>query len=743
MKRQKTSLAILLLAASTACGAQTVAFPGAEGFGALATGGRAGKHIVHVTNLNAEGPGSLADAISADNRIVVFDVAGVIKLTPSQIVSFDKRKNITVLGQTAPGEGITVYGNRVNITNCENIIVRYLRIRGSINMNRSKAALTMDGAKNVILDHCSISWGRWDDVHIKDAQNITWQYCIVSEGIDPQRFGAITDGTSNWTINHCLWIDNHSRNPKMKCNAQMINSVVYNGGNGVVGGHSSADFYQDLINNYFISGPDGESKYSQWTATDHLYQSGNLMDNNRDGVLNGSAYTNTSCTNMNKPNFAPQVPVTAESPASAYQHIVEQVGCSRQRDTHDNRLIMQLKSLGKEGKTINSEGDVGGIGTLDTGTPYTDTDHDGIPDEWEKAHGLNPNDASDATTTAPDGYLWIEDYANSLTTADTRLTCPVGLSAAYSNSKKNTASLKWTNTDSRATTLILEQSTDGKTFEKIDSFLARSTFRTVPNIDSTKTYWFRLQATDGTQYSGYSNVAVLKKSLSPNEKPGGGTPAGQTTFKPDDNKLYYIICYTTRFYNSAASITGGTPYYLMAGTHSGNPVVTSTTTFNGNSTALLWHIEQSDSEAASYTIVNDSTGQSLVANSTGSDGYAALADVDEDSATPLFQLNYASDQAVKTGGEKFSFYRINSKQNNGFQLRGRSATQWLWANGTINRADMLFTFRGKVMDNVETGISQPHYQQRQDNAWYTLQGQRTNAPHKGVYIHNGKKQVVK
>lgn len=734
---------MMLLAASTACSAQTVAFPGAEGFGALATGGRAGKKIVHVTNLNAEGPGSLADAISADNRIVVFDVAGVIKLTPSQMVTFDKRKNITVLGQTAPGEGITVYGNRVNITNCENIIVRYLRIRGSINMNRSKAALTMDGAKNVILDHCSISWGRWDNVHIKNAQDITWQYCIVSEGIDPQRFGAITDGTSNWTINHCLWIDNHSRNPKMKCNAQMINSVVYNGGNGVVGGHSAADFYQDLVNNYYISGPDGESKYSQWTATDHLYQSGNLMDGNMDGSLNGSAYTNTDCTNMPSPHFAPQVAVTVESPASAYEHIVEQVGCSRQRDIHDIRLITQLKSLGKLGKTINSEGDVGGIGTLNTGTPYTDTDADGIPDEWEKAHNLNPSDPADATATAPDGYLWIEDYANSLVTTDTRLTCPIGLSVAYSNSKKNSASLKWTNTDSRATTIILEQSTDGKTFNSIDSFPARSTFRTVKDIDSTKTYWFRLQATDGTLHSSYSNVAVLKKSLSADEKPGGGTPAGQSSFAPESNKLYYIICYTTRFFNSAATTTGGTPYYLKAGTRNGSPVLTSTTTFNGNSKAILWHIEQDDSDAASYTIMNDSTGQTLVANNTGSDGYAALADVDEDSTTHLFQINYASDLAVKSDGEKYSFYRINSKENHNYQLRGRSGTQWLWSNGTINRADMLFTFRGKTMPNVDTGISLPKSQLREDKAWYTLQGQRTNAPRRGIYIHNGKKWVVK
>lgn len=285
----KTLFACLGLAlCSMVMDAQIVAFPGAEGFGALATGGRDSRKVVHVTNLNASGPGSFAEAVSGSNRIVVFDVGGIIHLSSSDMVAIDRHDNITVLGQTAPGQGITVYGNRVLIRNCKNIIFRYIRMRGSINMKSSDETLTMDGAENVILDHCSISWGRWDNVHIKNANNITWQYCIISEGIDPQRFGAITDGTKNWTISHCLWIDNHSRNPKMKCWAQMINSVVYNGGNGVVGGHSSADNYQDLINNYYIAGPQGSSKYSQWTETDHLYQSGNMMDDNTDGILNGS-----------------------------------------------------------------------------------------------------------------------------------------------------------------------------------------------------------------------------------------------------------------------------------------------------------------------------------------------------------------------------------------------------------------------------------------------------------------------
>lgn len=246
---------MVLASVSLGIHAQQLAFPGAEGYGAYASGGRGGT-VVHVTNLNDSGAGSLAEAVSKPGRIVVFDVGGVIDITKSNLTI---ASNITIAGQTAPGEGITLYGGRVIAAGSSNVIIRYIRMRGSIAMNRSKCTLTLDNCDKVILDHCSISWGRWDNVHIKDATNITWQNCIISEGIDPQRFGAITDGTTNWTVAHCLWADNKSRNPKMKCGIQYYNNVVYNYGNGIIGGHSSAHHYQDVINNYFITGPNSGS----------------------------------------------------------------------------------------------------------------------------------------------------------------------------------------------------------------------------------------------------------------------------------------------------------------------------------------------------------------------------------------------------------------------------------------------------------------------------------------------------
>ena len=412
MKRNILLPAAIALCAQAA--AQQLAFPGAEGFGAYATGGRGGE-VVHVTNLNASGPGSLAEAVSRPGRTVVFDVGGVIDITGASITM---ASNLTIAGQTAPGEGITIYGGRVIMTGSSNIIMRYIRMRGSIAMPKGKCTLTMDYAKNVILDHCSISWGRWDNVHIKDATDITYQYCIISEGIDPQRFGAITDGTRNWTVSHCLWANNKSRNPKMKCHLQYYNNVVYNCRLGIVGGHSAADHYQDVMNNYFIAGPSSgqqDSYFSNWTATDHLYSAGNYTDSNRDGKLNGRLITDhNKATPMERPNHQCPGPTDLETAEEAFSSVLEHAGASRVRDSHDRRVIAQLASLGTEGALLDSERDAGGIGTLAGGAAPTDTDGDGMPDEWEKAHGTDPAKPDANADADGNGYTNIEDYINSL-----------------------------------------------------------------------------------------------------------------------------------------------------------------------------------------------------------------------------------------------------------------------------------------------------------------------------------------
>lgn len=176
MKTLATFTTLCLLVAGTTAAAdmappaQTLAFPSAQGFGALASGGRGGA-VYHVTNLNDEGSGSFRDAVSNPGRTIVFDVGGVIRINSRLQVASD----ITIAGQTAPGDGITVYGERVAFS--DNNIVRYVRFHGSIDMPRGGCTLIIDNLKNAIFDHVSVAWGRWDNLHIKGTSDVTLHYC--------------------------------------------------------------------------------------------------------------------------------------------------------------------------------------------------------------------------------------------------------------------------------------------------------------------------------------------------------------------------------------------------------------------------------------------------------------------------------------------------------------------------------------------------------------------------------------
>ena len=406
------------------------AFPGAEGFGALATGGRGGT-VYHVTTLADAGPGSFRDAVSQRHRIVVFDVGGVIKLAANVEVSSD----VTIAGQTAPGEGICLYGRGVSLGGQSNIILRYVRFREGIAGDRGKKSLGMDKASNIIIDHCSVEWGRWDDLGITvQSHDITVQYCLMAEGMHPQSFGALIDSVTNVTLSHNLWMSNESRNPKVKGTIQYINNVVYNWGEtGLCGGHSGADHALDVIGNYFIKGPSSNDRFAgQFYATDHVYQAGNFADLDPDGILNGQPVvagdfhradekTYSLPTFLPAPAMHPRIPVTVDPAPVAYTKIMAGAGCSLRRDAVDRRLIGELTSLGKQGKTLSHTDDkgealAGGLGEVVGGTAPLDSDHDGIPDAWETAHGLNPRDAADAAKLDSSGYTHVEVYLNSLAT---------------------------------------------------------------------------------------------------------------------------------------------------------------------------------------------------------------------------------------------------------------------------------------------------------------------------------------
>lgn len=331
---------------------RAVAFAGAQGFGANAAGGTT---VVHVTNLNDSGTGSLRSALSATGRYVVFDVGGTITITSALVIP----NNTTIDGTTAPSPGITVTGYNSSVSGRHDIVVRNIRFREDITGPSGKTSLGgADACYNIILDHCSIEWGRWDCMEFtSNSHDITVQYCIIGEAIDPQYFGFLIDACDRVSVHHNLFIDNQSRNPKLKCNGQYICNTVYNwGSNGLVGGHSSGVWKSDIINNYFIAGP--SSTTSAWindcTATDTWYQSGNYRDLDLNGARNGtlapaSDFTAKGVTLVSSPQQSPPVAVTIDASTYTVDLAVSgQLGCLP-NDSVDTRLIGYVRSYGTQG----------------------------------------------------------------------------------------------------------------------------------------------------------------------------------------------------------------------------------------------------------------------------------------------------------------------------------------------------------------------------------------------------------
>jgi len=342
------------------------AFNGAEGFGQYASGGYGGETI-HVTTLNDSGPGSFRDAVSKSHRIVVFDVGGIIRLKSNVAVSSD----ISLLGDTAPGNGITLYGRSTSFSGQKNVIVRYVRFREGIAGDKGKCSVNLSKGSDMIFDHCSIEWGRWDCLGLTGgSHDITFQNCIIGEGVDPQRFGSLSDSVTNITYTHNLWINNQSRNPKAKGRIQYVNNVVYNWGVcGLVGGHSAGDHFQDVVGNYFIAGPNsGKHAVGECAKTDHVFLKGNFVDLDKDGQLNGRELVeadfgagDSAPTFVAAPSNGSLDSLTIEPAAAALNSVLAQAGCSLHRDTVDARLIDAVKSFGQSGKIIHREAEVGGL----------------------------------------------------------------------------------------------------------------------------------------------------------------------------------------------------------------------------------------------------------------------------------------------------------------------------------------------------------------------------------------------
>ncbi|KII88379.1 polysaccharide lyase family 1 protein [Plicaturopsis crispa FD-325 SS-3] len=351
------------------------------GFGAQATGGRGGSVYV-VTNLNASGTGSFADAVSSPNRIVVFSVGGLINITDRIVVS----KNVYIAGQTAPGQGITVYGNGLSYSNADNSITRYIRYRMGPTGSAGKDAITIAEGSNMIFDHVSVSWGRDETFSINgDVSNVTISDCIIAQGLETHSAGGLMQTTGGVSILRTLYIDNQTRNPKVKGVNDYVNNVT------------------NIISNVFISGPSTAIEpFTRGNANFHTFVSNNYYDSDQDGTLNGVILDENTADYSDVDFQATQYPyptvATLLSPTNALAHVQASAGASLSRDHVDEYLIeTELGSLGTVGALITDPrlAPMNGPGPIAGGTAPTDSDGDGIPD---------------AARQFPD----IENYVNSL-----------------------------------------------------------------------------------------------------------------------------------------------------------------------------------------------------------------------------------------------------------------------------------------------------------------------------------------
>lgn len=493
-----------------------LAFPGAEGFGRYAVGGRGGE-IYHVTNLNDSGAGSLRDAVSKPNRIVVFDVGGVIHLK-SRLVF---KNNLTILGQTAPGEGIQLYGNAVSFSNANNIIVRYLRVRMGINGDNGKDAAGVASGHDMIFDHMSVLWGRDETFSVSSNDkgngpaNITIQNSFIGQGLQPHSCGGLVQTDNGVTLYRNLYIENSTRNPKVKGLNQFVNNVSYNWGKEAaynMGGDSKGDSWAEISGNYWVTGPWKKAAYPLVGGNDNFKYTaeGNYYDSNLDGVLNGHEMSDeehaksggfrvASVADLKAhgaPHDIPEIAGRMTAP-EALEYVLAHGGASLPvRDEVDQYLVDEVMSFG----TLGSDGGIAtektlphkGTGTLFGGYKPLDSDGDAIPDEWEVANGLNPNDPTDAAAIAANGYANIENYVFTIDAAYPYLKNPTEVKAVKNEATAIT--LAWKNNAPEATGFVVEYSADASAYQQAGTVGADVTTYKVENLEKDKLYYFRVYA---------------------------------------------------------------------------------------------------------------------------------------------------------------------------------------------------------------------------------------------------------
>lgn len=428
-----------------------VAFPGAEGHGRFVTGGRGGR-VIYVTNLNNSGAGSFRDAVETQSgtRTVVFAVSGIIELQSNIRI---RNGNLTIAGQTAPGDGITLKNYTVQVE-ASNLIIRFLRFRMGDEKATENDAIWGRRRQDIILDHCTMSWATDEASSFYDNSNFTMQWCLLSESLrnsvhDKGRHGYMGIwGGKKASFHHNLLVHHDSRVPRF-CGSRYSNlpdeelvdfrnNVLFNwGGNNGYAGEGGS---YNMVNNYYKPGPASSNRGRIFQP--YPDNGGNAQPAGVWGTFYVNGNYNTENSSVNNDNWAgihPAVPkpkaelrsdqefdkghITTHSAQDAYEVVLSYAGASLVRDAVDARVVNETRQgtytfTGSNGSTnglIDSQADVGGWPVHSSSAAPLDSDGDGMPDAWELAYGLNPNDPSDGNDYDHSSmFTNLEVYLNSL-----------------------------------------------------------------------------------------------------------------------------------------------------------------------------------------------------------------------------------------------------------------------------------------------------------------------------------------
>lgn len=450
MKTLASVFALMLPAAHAA--ETTPAFPGAEGYGRFANGGRGGD-VYHVTNLDDSGKGSLRDAIKSKKadvpRTVVFDVGGTIKLkSPLKIESV---KGLTLAGQTAPGDGITLRDHGIAFSKCSDIVVRYLRFRLGDETKTSEDVINVgpekEGCRDMIFDHLTATWGIDGIMDVYAADRFTMQWCLFGEALHESTHHkgghamlmSIRKTRGNVSIHHNLLFSSRDRHPTLggypppQSSADAIfdfrNNVIYNW----EGACNLATGRFNLVNNYWRPGPNTDFKRDPYPIAPKAeaqnvttgFLGGNVFEGKPEwssdnyaafqwGVRGGKYIGEVTPEKFKQPAeiVAKTDRPATQSAEAAYELVLTKAGASKVRDSADERVIAGVKD--RTHRRIDSQKEVGSWPRLKNGEAPKDGDSDGMSDTWEKAHDLDPGDSSDGNITQKDGYTNLEHYLNSL-----------------------------------------------------------------------------------------------------------------------------------------------------------------------------------------------------------------------------------------------------------------------------------------------------------------------------------------